>query len=603
MYDGAVVFDTRLNNKTLEKDYAKAVRKLEKMEKHISDTTGKRNGLAEQAKKMAAELDVAKAKLYEMQTASKGVFKPEQIQTQRENVRYLQAEWNAVQSQVEKCDRQIAASNEKLDAEKKKVGRITEKMEEAAAAQNSFSDATDGATVRMDKLLTRIKGLATRVLVFSLITQGLRLMRDWLGEVVTKNDQTAAAIARLKGALLTLAQPLLQVVIPVFTALVNLLTAVIGKIAAFLSMLGGKTVQESSDAAKALNNQADAYGGVADAAKKAQKQLMGFDEINKLESADTSAAGGGGGTASGEIAPDFSWAAGVSEVMEKISGWVLAIAAGLALWKISSFIPGTLGMILGTIGKLVAGVGLVGLGFTLMSEGFKDAAENGLTLENVLTIIAGIIATGLGISVLTGSLIPLLVAGILSVLLAITTLTGHGGELLEGLKQVFGGLSDFVTGVFAGDWEKAWAGIVNAGRGAVNVLISIINSMIDLVVSGLNMISFDVPEWIPVIGGSHVGFNIQSAPQIPYLAQGAVIPPNRQFLAVLGDQTHGTNVEAPLDTIKQAVAEVLAQYGGGVTDELLRELIDTVRAIRVGDEVIGKAATRYQNSRNRATGG
>lgn len=47
--------------------------------------------------------------------------------------------------------------------------------------------------------------------------------------------------------------------------------------------------------------------------------------------------------------------------------------------------------------------------------------------------------------------------------------------------------------------------------------------------------------------------------EIPALASGAVIPPNRKFLAVLGDQKSGTNVEAPLSTIKQAVMEALAQ--------------------------------------------
>jgi len=46
---------------------------------------------------------------------------------------------------------------------------------------------------------------------------------------------------------------------------------------------------------------------------------------------------------------------------------------------------------------------------------------------------------------------------------------------------------------------------------------------------------------------------------IPQLAHGAVIPPNKEFLAVLGDQKSGTNVEAPLSTIKQAVMEALAQ--------------------------------------------
>lgn len=50
-------------------------------------------------------------------------------------------------------------------------------------------------------------------------------------------------------------------------------------------------------------------------------------------------------------------------------------------------------------------------------------------------------------------------------------------------------------------------------------------------------------------------------PQIPYLASGAVIPPNAPFLAVLGDQHRGTNIEAPVDTIKQAVSDVLAETG------------------------------------------
>jgi len=52
---------------------------------------------------------------------------------------------------------------------------------------------------------------------------------------------------------------------------------------------------------------------------------------------------------------------------------------------------------------------------------------------------------------------------------------------------------------------------------------------------------------------------------IPKLATGAVIPANKEFLAVLGDQKHGTNVEAPLDTIKKAnresILEVLSELG------------------------------------------
>ena len=64
---------------------------------------------------------------------------------------------------------------------------------------------------------------------------------------------------------------------------------------------------------------------------------------------------------------------------------------------------------------------------------------------------------------------------------------------------------------------------------------------------------------------------------IPYLAQGAVIPPNAPFYAVLGDQKNGTNVEAPLETIKQALAEVMGEYGMDVNVEFTGELAALAR--------------------------
>jgi hypothetical protein len=54
------------------------------------------------------------------------------------------------------------------------------------------------------------------------------------------------------------------------------------------------------------------------------------------------------------------------------------------------------------------------------------------------------------------------------------------------------------------------------------------------------------------------GYSLRNAP-VPQLASGAVIPPNAPFLAVLGDQRRGTNIEAPLSTIQEAVANVMAQ--------------------------------------------
>ena len=184
--------------------------------------------------------------------------------------------------------------------------------------------------------------------------------------------------------------------------------------------------------------------------------------------------------------------------------------------------------------------------------------------------------------------------------------------LKSGLSQAWDafwtGLSDRVGDI--------WNGIVNTVKGAVNSLIGFINGMISAVVGGLNSaidalnsLSVDIPDWVPVVGGNRLGFSIGhvTAPQIPYLAQGAVIPANREFLAVLGDQSHGTNVEAPLDTIKQAVAEVMEDLQAGqmagfeAVVSVLREILSAVYGIELTDEDVGRAVQRWQRKQLTAT--
>lgn len=641
--DGSIVIESKIDNEQAEKELDRLTKRIENIEKEISGKQAEKSKWAQSAEELGVQLDSAKAKLYEMQTAAKGVFSAEQISMKKETVNSLQSQWNAADSQVEKYDRQIQNATAKLSQNKQQAAEVADQISQAAKNQTKFSGALDDTNKRFDKLHSRVSRLASRVFLFSMITTGLRAVRDWMGNVISSNDEASAALARLKGALLTMVQPLVSVVIPAFTTLVNLLTAIVGKVAAFISALGGKTVQQSADAAKALNKQANAIGGVGSAAEEAQKQLMGFDEINRLESTDTSG-GGGGGAGTTDIQPDFSWADSVSETMDRIAKYVLLIAAGLALWKISDLLPGQLGNILGKLGLILAAIGFlliawdgikdawengvdwgnmaemilgvagaavalylafggIAAGITLVVGGiallivaFHDMMENGMNLQNTLLAIAAIMMAGIGIGILTGSWIPLLIAGIASLLLAIVYFTGHGEELISGLKQLCQGFIDFFTGVFSGDWDKAWQGIVNVGKGAVNILISIINSMIDLVVRGLNLISFDVPNWIPGIGGMHVGFNIQKAPQIPYLAQGAVIPPNREFMAVLGDQTSGNNIEAPEDLIRKIVREETA--GNGDWDLNITFEGDLAQFIRYLEPKI----TAQQRKTNRARG-
>ena len=680
--DGSIVIESKLDNAQAEKELDRLTKRIENIEKEISGKQAEKSKWVQSAEELGVHLDSAKAKLYEMQTAAKGVFSSEQISMQKETVNSLQSQWNAAESKVEKYDRQIQSATTKLNQNKEQAAELADHISLSEKNQNKFDGALDSTSKRFDKLLSRVSRLASRVFLFSMITTGLRAIRDWMGDVVTSNDEASAALARLKGALLTMVQPLVSVVIPVFTTFVNLLTAIVGKIAAFISALGGKTVQQSANAAKALNKQANAIGGVGSAAEEAQKQLMGFDEINKLSSETPSAGGGGGGAGTTDIQPDFSWADGISETLDRIADLVLLIGAGFALWKIGKLIPGTLGNILSKLGlimaaigglllmwdgmndawengvdwinmtemiaglavaagalymafgRITAGITLVVGGVALLITAFHDIMENGFNLQNTLLAIAGIMAAGLGITLLTGSFIPLLIAAIASLLLAFTVATGHGEELIGGLKNVCQGFLDFFTGIFSGDMDKAFSGLktmfsgfgeigkaVLSGLmdamgaflswlnektgGAVNGVIGIINRMIAAVVNGINALFSLLSFNINLPGGNSIGLSLPQfdIPQIPYLAQGAVIPPNREFMAVLGDQRHGTNIEAPEDLIRKIVREETARNGGDYrVAELLETLISVVNGIEIGDTTIGKAAERYNRVASRARG-
>ena len=117
----------------------------------------------------------------------------------------------------------------------------------------------------------------------------------------------------------------------------------------------------------------------------------------------------------------------------------------------------------------------------------------------------------------------------------------------------------------------------------------------------LNSLKFTVPDWVPEFGGKSFSLNIPkiSVPKIPYLATGAVIPPNAPFMAMLGDQRHGMNLEAPEDLIRQIVREE-----AGASAEMMALLSEIAQSNQViaekeliiGDRDVARANIRGQRS-------
>ena len=615
MADGEVIFSTELDNKALYRDLNKAVKDIDRLDGKISKLGAQKIPLEEKLQRITGELDEAKAALADMRAAPKGTYEKVDIADQATRVRLLQAEFNRTANSVDNIGNQLRAAETDLDGAKKKAGEVSDRIREAEANTSRFGDATETAGIRMQKLVTRVEKLAKRVFIFSMITAALRSVRTWLVEIVKSDQEASAAMAQLKGALLTLAQPLVQVLVPAFTLLVRVIAAVVTQIARLVATISGKSLSSAAASAKALNAQTKALKGTGKAAKDAGKSLASFDEINQLSS---SSSGGGGGASADAISPDFSFMDEVDARLRKIADAVILIGGGLAAWKLSSLLPGTLGTvaeklagialtvgglillwdglsdawnngvdwanlieILGgaaaaalglylTFGELGAGIGLVVAGAAMVVTAFRDIDQNGLNLKNTLLMIAGIVSTGLGFWFLTGKVFPLVVAGIAAILFAITTLAGNGEQLIGNLKQTFSGLVTFLDGLINLDIEKMLSGLKGMVSGALNTVLTIVGSVINLIIRGLNWliekinsISFDVPDWVPGIGGKSWGPNIPLVKewQIPQLAQGAVIPPNREFLAVLGDQRSGTNIETPLATMVQAFKQALAESG------------------------------------------
>jgi hypothetical protein len=139
-------------------------------------------------------------------------------------------------------------------------------------------------------------------------------------------------------------------------------------------------------------------------------------------------------------------------------------------------------------------------------------------------------------------------------------------DVASSVIGAFTGIVDFIAGVFTRNWKKAWEGIRSIFKNIVEGLVTIIKSPINVMISminsfiaGLNKIK--LPNWEGLGSLAGKGFNI---PKIPKLAQGTVLPGGSPFLAWVNDQPRGqTNIEAPLDTIKQAVAEVVANMNVG----------------------------------------
>lgn len=188
----------------------------------------------------------------------------------------------------------------------------------------------------------------------------------------------------------------------------------------------------------------------------------------------------------------------------------------------------------------------------------------------------------------------------------VATFTG----LWEKIKGVFAHISDWFKDKFSAAWQAVKdvfssggkifdgikAGILEGLKAVINALITGINKVVSIPFNGINS-ALKTIKSVSILGMKPFSWiSTISVPQIPKLATGAVIPPNREFLAVLGDQKSGNNIEAPENLIRKIVREETG--GGGDNAALLQAILEVLKAgqtIKVGETVFGRTAIKAIN--------
>ena len=205
--------------------------------------------------------------------------------------------------------------------------------------------------------------------------------------------------------------------------------------------------------------------------------------------------------------------------------------------------------------------------------------------------------------------------------------------LLNGVSGIWGQITDFfsrrlddVRQKFADTWQAvnsganaAWNGIVATIRSAVNTAIGFMNrllsgaaAMVNGMIDVLNRFKIDVPEDVPLIGGTSFGFALDhvSAPQIPMLARGGVI--RQPTLAMMGEYSGAASnpeIAAPQSVLQTLLASAMADNTDTLLsgfEELLavlREILEAIYGIELTDEDVGRAVQRWQRKQAIATGG
>lgn len=456
-YDGAIRFNTRLDNSNIEKDLRDLERKIQKAEESISKNENEKLPLVKQAEELGNKLDEAKYKAAQLKAEMASIDQAmgggsagdyteaagrkgqvaADLKTQEAEVETLQKQWDKLNDKVDRYDHNIKTAKDTIARSSEKAAILTKQMNGSGAAMaNAFARAKTAA-LGFEK---RVIAIGKRVLVLTLIANAFRAIKDYMGKVLKTNKEHTTQLAKLKAALVTAFQPLYEFILPGLIASLRVLTTITSVLANLMSTLFGKTLAQSAESAKKLNEEADALENVSNEAKKAKGNLAGFDEINRMGSgSSTTADAGDTPTYNFEDFNSDEYKKKIDELTVYLEGALLAIGAiltfsganiplGITLMGIGAaalakdasldwtcmktYLEGSSGLVVGALSGMALAIGAIlafsgvniPLGISLMAIGAAGlAASVAANWGTMKSLLEG--ASGLVVGVLSGAML------------------------------------------------------------------------------------------------------------------------------------------------------------------------------------------------------
>lgn len=474
-------------------------------------------------------------------------------------------------SDIEKQENLISEINQKISENTNQQGLLNNEIQEMndklkqAKGYENINKSIKSVSNETSKV---IKNVAKWGLAIFGIRSAYNLVKSAISIISQYNEQMATDLEYMRYAIVSSLQKPIEAVIRAVVTLLKYINYIANAwfgINLFASKKDFEDMKKSSS-------------GVAKNAREINKQLASFDEMNILQ--DTSSSASSSASGGDDSIPSFdlstwddikmpSWVEWIAKNKDKVIDGLMGIAAGLLAVKNGATLLEGLG------------IGLIFYGIFEAVRALKDYLDDP-SWENFGRIITNIGIAILGVGLFIGSL-PVAVIGAFILIDGIIlkywekikeTLQkgidwlrsknewvkenfGIVGEFIynifvdslqnvlnafddmfSGIKQMFDGLIDFVSGVFTGNWNKAFEGLKKIGLGFLKVIkgsfeltwsgiwaiiknvINLIIGGINLLIKGINKIKFEVPSWVPGIGGKKVGFDI---PEVPKLAKGGII--------------------------------------------------------------------------------